>query len=182
MFFTRLDASPYVGHWNLSTTHTVSLSLFHAPRPSKFLVRDHLSAQEVSGEEAEFAMRLRLRRTETSLRLHIEPIFKPRMDFELECFELPPFLLQTPFLEITPEIQIPISFQGGPASCGSCFRFDHGMRDCPTPPPLPPPCDHPCGICKKVANRCVSLASAILATLRLIYPLTARDSSATTVT
>ena len=30
IFFKRLDATPYVGHWNFST-HSVSLSLFHAP-------------------------------------------------------------------------------------------------------------------------------------------------------
>ena len=134
-FFDRLDATPYVGHWNFPT-HSVSLSLFHAPRPSVFLVRAHLSAQEVSGEEAAVAMRLRLQGTEASLRSFSVPIFKPLVDFELECFALPPSLVQSPVLEITPDIKIPISFPGGPASCGSCFKRDHVLRDCPSRPPL----------------------------------------------
>ncbi len=62
IFFKRFDATPYVGHSNFST-HSVSLSLFHAPRPSKFLVRAHLSAQKVLGEEAAVTMRLRLQGT-----------------------------------------------------------------------------------------------------------------------
>ena len=148
-FFDRLDATPYVGHWNFPT-HSVSLSLFHAPRPSVFLVRAHLSAQEVSGEEAAVAMRLRLQGTEASLRSFSVPIFKPLVDFELECFALPPSLVQSPVLEITPDIKIPISFPGGPASCGSCFKRDHVLRDCPSRPP--PPCDRPCGICEKVGH------------------------------
>ena len=78
------------------------------------------------------------------------PIFKPLVDFELECFALPPSLLQSPVLEITPDINIPISFPGGPPSCGSCFKRDHGLRDCPFRPP--PPCDRPCGICEKVGH------------------------------
>ena len=50
-------------------------------------------------------MRLRLQGTEASLRTFIVPIFKPLVDFELECFALPPSLLQSPVLEITPDIK-----------------------------------------------------------------------------
>ena len=104
-------------------------------------MRAHLSAQEVSGEEAAVAMRLRLQGTEASLRSFIVPIFKPLVDFELECFALPPSLLQSPVLEIAPDIKIPISFPGRPASCGSCFKRDHVLCNCPSrpPPSLRPP-------------------------------------------
>ncbi len=143
-FWSRLAANAYVGHWNLFTSHIVSVPLFYAPYPSISVVCAHLSATRCH-RRAAFALRLRLCGSGASLTYYSEPIFRPNVGLAVEYFELPPSLLVDPFLKLTRAIKIPLSFPSGPASCSSCFQLGHPARACPTR--SIPPCDRQCGLC-----------------------------------